>query len=60
MHLIVQDQPETVEFMVITNKRLTVYDFCNGTIFLHYVSNNNNNKLKQKMIIEWGQIYSEA
>ena len=37
MHLIVQDQSETMEFMVITNKGL-LYDFCNGAIFLHYVT----------------------
>ena len=40
MHFIVQDQSKTMEFMVITNKGL-LNDFCNGTIFLHFVLDNN-------------------
>ena len=40
VHLIVQDQSETMEFMAITNKSL-LYDFCNGTNFLHYIQDNN-------------------
>ena len=40
MHLIVQDQSETMDLWQLQIKGL-LYDFCNGIIFLHYVLDNN-------------------